>query len=115
MQEALPKANPVGVTRDLDKYFDRSTRISNDEYASKLPSAVAFWISPEHLARFHDFASGCQTAALSHSRVFSITKSISFCVSSANIGNEIQEAAFRSEFRIGSMMRADFPHGYPSC
>ena len=73
---------------------------------------IAFWISSsEHFAKFHDFAFGHQPAVLSHSRVFSITKSISFCVSSGNIGNEMQEAAFRSEFRIGSMMRADFPYG----
>jgi hypothetical protein len=30
-----------------------------------------------------------------------MTKSISFWVSSGNIGNEMQEAAFRSEFGIG--------------
>jgi hypothetical protein len=57
------------------------------------------------------FASRYQPAALSHSRVFSMTKSISSCASSGNIGNEMQQAAFRSEFGNGPAMRASLPHG----
>ena len=78
---------------------------------NSLPGIVLCMHNPEHLAKFHDFASRCQPAALSHSRVFSMTKSISFCVSSGKIGNEMQEAAFRSEFGIALAMRAGLPHG----
>jgi hypothetical protein len=44
-----------------------------------------------------------------------MTKSISFWVSSGKIGNEMEEAAFRSEVGIGPVIRACLPHGYPSC